>query len=156
MDKSKARHKIEIDPATMPEGHPCAKCVRSCTIQPCVRFRIFYEEFMHRCRVATGCETPSREEQFREHIKTLAMFDQFDDEDETTIREERGRMLYEKIKESGLSYRDVAERINLSKSTIWGYIKNGVSKRNAAMVIAAVDDMVREAKEDQRNRKEIV
>ena len=148
MEKSKERSNFEIDPATMPEGYPCAKCVRSCTIQPCIRFRIFYEEFMHRCRVATECETPSREEQFREHVKTLAMFDQFDDEDATTSREERGRMLREKIRASGLTYRAVAERINLSKSTIWGYIRNGVSERNAALVIAAVDEMVREAKEE--------
>lgn len=148
MKKSKARHKIEIDPATMPEGYPCAKCARSCTIQPCVRFRIFYEEFMHRCRVASGCKTPSREEQFREHIKTLAMFDQFDDEDATTSREERGRMLREKIRASGITYRAVAERLNLSESTIRRYMMEGVSAQNEARVIAAVDDMVREAKEE--------
>ena len=154
MEKSKERSDFEIDPATMPEGYPCAKCARSCTIQPCVRFRIFYEEFMHKCRVATGCETPSRERKFQEYVETKNMLNLFGGEDVTTIREERGRMLYEKIKESGLSYRAVAERMNLSKSTIWGYIQNGVSERNAALVIAAVDDMVREAKEEQRNRKE--
>ena len=148
MDKRKARHKIEIDPAAMPEGYPCDKCVRSCTIQPCVRFRIFYEEFMHRCRVASGCETPSREEQFREHIKTLAMFDQFDDEDATTSREERGRMLREKIRASGMTYRAVAERLNVSESTIRRYMMEGVSAQNEARVIAAVDALLRETKEE--------
>ena len=148
MEKSKARHKIEIDTATMPEGYPCDKCARSCTIQPCVRFRIFYEEFMHRCRVASGCETPSREEQFREHIKTLAMFDQFDDEDATTSREERGRMLREKIRASGMTYRAVAERLSLSESTIRRYMMEGVSAQNEARVIAAVEAMVQEAKEE--------
>lgn len=148
MEKSKASHKIEIDPAAMPEGYPCAKCVRSCTIQPCVRFRIFYEEFMHKCRVATGCETPSREEQFREHIKTLAMFDRFDDEDATTSREERGRMLREKIRASGMTYRAVAERLNVSESTIRRYMMEGVSAQNEARVIAAVDALLRETKEE--------
>ena len=148
MAETKERRKIEIDPAAMPEGYPCATCVRSCTIQPCVRFRIFYEEFMHKCRVATGCETPSREEQFREHVKTLAMFDQFDDEDATTSREERGRMLREKIRASGLTYRAVAERLNLSKSTIRRYMMEGVSAQNEARVIAAVEAMVQEAKEE--------
>lgn len=148
MEKIKERRKVEIDPATMPEGYPCAKCVRSCTIQPCVRFRIFYEEFMHKCRVATGCETPSREEQFREHVKTLAMFDKFDDEDATTSREERGRMLREKIRASGLTNCAVAERLSLSESTIRRYMMEGVSEQNAALVIAAVDEMVREAKEE--------
>lgn len=153
MEKIKERRKkVEIDPATMPEGYPCAKCVRSCTMQPCVRFRIFYEEFMHRCRVASGCETPSREEQFRENVKTLKMFDQFEEEDATTIREERGRRLHEKIRASGLTYRAVAERISLSVSTIRRYMMEGVSAQNEARVIAAVDEMVREAKEEQRNR----
>ena len=148
MAKSNGRRKIEIDPATMPEGYPCSKCARSCTIQPCVRFRIFYEEFMHRCRVASGCETPSREEQFREHIKTLAMFDQFDDEDATTSREERGRMLREKIRASGMTYRAVAERLNVSESTIRRYMMEGVSAQNEARVIAAVDALLRETKEE--------
>ena len=148
MDKSKERSDFEIDPATMPEGYPCAKCARSCTIQPCIRFRIFYEEFMHRCRVATGCETPEREEQFREHVKKLAMFDQFDDEDTTTSREERGRMLREKIRSSGLTYRSVAERLNLSESTIKKYMMEGVSAQKEARVIAAVEAMLREAKEE--------
>ena len=103
---------------------------------------------MHKCRVATGCETPSRERKFKEYVETKNTLDLFWGEDATTSREERGRMLYEKIKESGLSYRAVAERMNLSKSTIWGYIQNGVSERNAALVIAAVDEMVREAKEE--------
>ena len=148
MKKSKARHKIEIDPATMPYGYPCATCVRSCTIQPCVRFRIFYAEFMHKCRVATGCETPEREEQFREHVKTLAMFDQFDEEDATTSREERGRMLREKIRASGITYRAVAERLNLSESTIRRYMMEGVSAQKEARVIAAVEAMMRETKEE--------
>ena len=156
MEESDEMHTIEIDPAMMPEGYPCAKCARSCAIKPCVRFRIFYEEFMHACRVATGCETPSRERKFQECVETKNTLDMFGGEDATTSREERGRMLYEKIKESGLSYRAVAERINLSKSTICGYIRNGVSERNAALVIAAVDEMVREAKEEQRNRKDII
>ena len=146
MAETKERRKIEIDPEAMPEGYPCDKCARSCTIQPCVRFRIFYEEFMHRCRVATGCETPSREEQFREHVKTLAMFEQFDDEDATTSREERGRMLREKIRASGLTYRAVAERISLSESTIRRYMMEGVSAQNEARVIAAVDALLREKK----------
>ena len=103
---------------------------------------------MHRCRVATGCETPAREEQFREHVKTLAMFDQFDDEDATTSREERGRMLREKIRASGLTYRAVAERINLSESTIRRYMMEGVSAQNEARVIAAVEAMLRETKEE--------
>lgn len=152
MDKSKARHKIEIDPATMPEGYPCAKCVRSCTRQPCIRFRIFYAEFMHKCRVATGCETPEREEQFREHVKKLKkklnMLDQFDDDGTTTSREERGRMLREKIRASGLTYRAVAERLSLSKSTIRRYMMEGVSAQKEARVIAAVDEMLREAKKE--------
>ena len=148
MEKSKARHKIEIDTAAMPEGYPCATCVRSCTIQPCIRFRIFYAEFMHRCRVATGCETPEREEQFREHVKKLNMFDKFDDEDTTTSREERGRMLREKIRASGLTYRAVAERLNLSESTIKKYMMEGVSAQKEARVIAAVEAMLREAKEE--------
>ena len=146
MAESKGRREIEIDPAAMPEGYPCAKCVLSCTIQPCVRFRIFYEEFMHACRVATGCETPSREEQFREHVKTLKMFDKFDDEDATTSREERGRMLLEKIRASGLTYRAVAERLSLSESTIRKYMMEGVSAQNEARVIAAVDALLREEK----------
>ena len=102
----------------------------------------------YKCRVATGCETPSRERKFQEYVETKNMLDLFGGEHAITSREERGRMLYEKIKESGLSYSAVAERINLSKSTIWGYIQNGVSERNAALVIAAVDEMVREAKEE--------
>ena len=146
MEKRKARHKIEIDTAAMPEGYPCATCVRSCTIQPCIRFRIFYAEFMHRCRVATGCETPEREEQFREHVKKLNMFDKFDDEDTTTSREERGRMLREKIRSSGLTYRAVSERLNLSESTIRKYMMEGVSAQKEARVIAAVEEMLREAK----------
>ena len=148
MAKSNGRRKIEIDPAEMPEGYPCSKCVRSCTIQPCVRFRIYYEEFMHKCRVATGCETPSREEQFREHVKTLAMFDQFDDEDATTSREERGRMLREKIRASGLTYRAVAERLRLSESTIRRYMMEGVSAQMEERVIAAVEALLREKKEE--------
>ena len=103
---------------------------------------------MHKCRVATGCETPSRERKFQEYVETKNTLDLFGDEDATTSREERGRMLREKIMASGLSYRAVAERINLSKSTIWGYIQNGVSERNAARVIAAVEAMLRETKEE--------
>ena len=77
MEKSKEMRNFEIDPATMPDGYPCAKCVRSCTIQPCIRFRIFYEEFMHKCRVATGCETPSRERKFQEYVETKNTLDLF-------------------------------------------------------------------------------
>lgn len=148
MEKIKERRKVEIDPATMPEGYPCSKCVRSCTIHPCIRFRIFYEEFMHKCRVATGCETPSRERKFQEYVETKNMLDLFDDEDATTSREERGRMLREKIRASGMTYRAVAERLNVSESTIRRYMMEGVSAQNAALVIAAVDEMVREAKEE--------
>lgn len=59
MAETKGRRKIEIDPAAMPEGYPCAKCEQTCNEtcngRPCIKFKIFYAEFMHRCRVATGC-----------------------------------------------------------------------------------------------------
>ena len=108
----------------------------------------FYAEFMHRCRVATGCETPPRERQYRKYVETQNLIARFGDEDATTSREERGRMLHEKIKESGLTYRAVAERISVSQSTIWSYIRDGVSERNAVRVIAAVEALLREAKEE--------
>ena len=152
MEKSKARHKTEIDPATMPEGYPCAKCEQTCKEtcngRQCARFKIFYAEFMHRCRVATGCETPTRERQYHKYVETQTMISRFGQEEERTRREERGMMLQEKIKASGLTYRAVAERMNLSQSTIWGYIQNGVSERNAALVIAAVEALLREKKEE--------
>ena len=148
MAETKERRKVEIDPAAMPEGYPCAKCVRTCNAKPCIRFQIFYAEFMHRCRVATGCETPSRERQYRKYVETQTMIARFGDEDATTSREKRGRMLHEKIKGSGLTYRAVAERIGVSQSTIWSYIRDGVSERNAVRVIAAVEALLREAKEE--------
>lgn len=144
MAETKERRKIEIDPAAMPEGYPCAQCVRTCHGNPCIRFKIFYAEFMHKCRVATGCETPSRARQYRKYVETQNMLERFGDEDATTSREERGRMLHEKIKESGLTYRAVAERIGVSQSTIWSYIRDGVSERNAVRVIAAVEALLRE------------
>lgn len=144
MAETKERRKIEIDPAAMPEGYPCAKCETTCNDRPCVRFKIFYAEFMHRCRVATGCETPARERQYRKYIETQTMIARFGDEDATTSREERGRMLQEKIKASGLMYRAVAERMNLSQSTIWSYMRDGVSEKNAARAIAAVEALLRE------------
>ena len=57
-------------------------------------------------------------------------------------------MLQEKIKASGLTYRAVAERMNLSQSTIWSYMRDGVSEKNAARVIAAVEALLREKKEE--------
>lgn len=148
MAETKERRKIEIDHAAMPEGYPCAKCVRTCNGKPCIRFQIFYAEFIHRCRVATGCETPPRERQYRKYVETQNLLARFGDEDATTSREERGRMLHEKIKESGLTYRAVAERIGVSQSTIWSYIRDGVSGRNAVRVIAAVEALLREKKEE--------
>lgn len=148
MTETKKRNKIEIDPAAMPEGYPCAKCEQTCNGRPCVRFKIFYAEFMHRCRVATGCETPTRERQYRKYVETQTMIARFGDEDATMSREERGRMLHEKIKGSGLTYRAVAERISVSQSTIWSYIRDGVSERNAVRVIAAVEALLREKKRE--------
>lgn len=144
MAETKERRKIEIDPAAMPEGYPCAKCEQTCNGQPCVRFKIFYAEFMHRCRVAAGCETPTRERQYRKYVETQTMIARFGDEDATTRREERGMMLQEKIKASGLTYRAVAERMNLSQSAIRSYMRDGVSEKNAARAIAAVEALLRE------------
>lgn len=148
MAETKERRKIEIDPAAMPEGYPCAKCEQTCNGRPCVRFKVFYAEFMHKCRVATGCETPTRERQYRKYVETQTMIARFGDEDATTSREERGRMLQEKIKASGLTYRAVAERMNLSQSTIWSYMRDGVSEKTAALAIAAVEALLREKKEE--------
>lgn len=144
MAETKERRKIEIDPAAMPEGYPCAKCKQTCNGRPCVRFKVFYAEFMHQCRVATGCETPTRERQYRKYVETQTMIARFGDEDATTSREERGRMLQKKIKASGLTYRAVAERMGLSQSTIWSYMRDGVSEKNAAWAIAAVEALLRE------------
>ena len=150
MAETKERRKIEIDPAAMPEGYPCAKCEQTCNEtcngRPCIRFKVFYAEFMHRCRVATGCETPSREKQYRKYVETQTMIARFGKEEATTRREERGMMLQEKIKASGLTYRAVAERMNLSQSTIWSYMRDGVSEKNAARAIAAVEALLREKK----------
>ena len=55
-------------------------------------------------------------------------------------------MLQEKIKASGLTYRAVAERMNISQSTIWSYMRDGVSEENAARAIAAVEALLREKK----------
>ena len=52
-------------------------------------------------------------------------------------------MLQEKIKASGLTYRAVAERMNLSQSTIWSYMRDGVSEKNAERAIAAVEELLR-------------
>lgn len=144
MTETKERRKIKIDPAAMPEGYPCAKCEQTCKGRPCVRFKIFYAEFMHKCRVETGRETPSREKQYRKYVETQTMIARFGDEDATTSREERGRMLQKKIKASGLTYRAVAERMNLSQSTIWSYMRDGVSEKNAARAIVAVEALLRE------------
>ena len=57
-------------------------------------------------------------------------------------------MLQKKIKASGLTYRAVAERMNLSQSTIWSYMRDGVSEENAARAIAAVEALLREKKEE--------
>lgn len=150
--KTKARHKIEIDPAAMPEGYPCAKCEQTCNEtcngRPCIRFKIFYAEFMHRCRVAAGCETPTREKQYRKYVETQTMISRFGQEEVTTRREERGMILQEKIKASGLTYRAVAERMDLPQSTLWSYTRDGVSEKNAARAIAAVEALLREKKEE--------
>lgn len=106
--------------------------------------RFFYAEFMHKCRVAAGCETSARERQYRKYVETQTMIARFGDEEATTSREERGRMLQEKIKASGLTYRAVAERMNISQSTIWSYMRDGVSEKNAARTIAAVEALLRE------------
>lgn len=144
MAETKERRKIEIDPAAMPEGYPCTKCEQTCNRKPCVRFVIFYAEFMHKCRVAAGCETPTRERQYRKYVETQTIISRFGKEEATTRREERGMMLREKIKASGLTYRAVAERMNLSQSTIWSYMRDGVSEKNAARTIAAVEALLRE------------
>ena len=75
------------------------------------------------------------------------MISRFGKEEATTRREERGMMLQEKIKASGLTYRAVAERMNLSQSTIWSYMRDGVSEESAARAIAAVEELLREKKE---------
>ena len=61
-------------------------------------------------------------------------------------------MLQEKIKASGLTYRAVAERMNLSQSTIWSYMRDGVSEENAARAIAAVEALLRDKKEEQKSK----
>lgn len=148
MAETKERRKIEIDPAAMPEGYPCAKCEQTCNGRPCGRLKVFYAEFMHKCRVAAGCETPARERQYRKYVETQTMIARLGEEEAATRREERGMMLQKKIKASGLTYRAVAERMNLSQSAIWSYMRDGVSEKNAARAIAAVEALLREKKEE--------
>ena len=62
----------------MPDGYPCKDCKRemrqSCST-PCPRFKIYYAEFMHRCRVACGRETPEKEARYKAYVALQMMAD---------------------------------------------------------------------------------
>lgn len=70
----------------LPADFPCRGCCRAesgtCG-QACGRLWIYYADFMHRCRVICGRETPERQTEYEQFVRRQRMMSRLDDNNNT-------------------------------------------------------------------------
>lgn len=139
--------KTEIRAEDMPRDWPCGRCTRKHCGVPCVAMRIFYADFMHRCRVAARVETEEREEIYRRYVEVQRNVEKMERQAckvEANGRQEYADALRKQMRENKITQTAVAERIGVATRTMRYYLSQGVTEAVAARIEAAIEEILRE------------
>lgn len=136
--------KTEIRAEDMPKDWPCGRCTRKRCNMPCVAMRIFYADFMHRCRVAARIETEEREEIYRKYVEAQKRAEWETSGEVTEKRQAYWDGLRRRMKECKITQVAVAERIGVAPRTMTFYLSMGGSEAVAARIEAAIEEILRE------------
>lgn len=111
---------------------------------PCVAMRIFYADFMHRCRVAARIETEEREEIYRRYVEAQKRAEWETSGEATEKRQAYWDGLRRRMKECKITQVAVAERIGVAPRTMTFYLSMGGSEAVAARIETAIAEILRE------------
>lgn len=136
--------KTEIRAEDMPKDWPCGRCARKRCNMPCVAMRIFYADFMHRCRVAARVETEEREEIYRRYVEAQKRAEWETRGEVTEKRQAYWDGLRKRLKEKKITQVAVAEKIGVAPRTMTFYLSMGASEAVAARIEAAIAEILRE------------
>lgn len=136
--------KTEIRAEDMPKDWPCGRCARKRCSMPCVAMRIFYADFMHRCRVAARVETEEREEIYRKYVEAQKRAEWETSGEVTEKRQAYWDGLRRRMKECKITQAAVAEKIGVAPGTMRFYLSMGASEKVAARIEAAMEEILRE------------
>lgn len=141
--------KMEIRAEDMPKDWPCGRCAKKRCNVPCVAMRIFYAEFMHRCRVAARIETDEREGIYRKYVDAQMQTETETERDEARRtaaekQEERAKAIRQRMKENKIIQREIAEKIGVAQRTVGYYMSAGVTEAVAERIEAAIAEILRE------------
>lgn len=141
--------KMEVRAEDMPKDWPCGRCAKKRCNIPCVAMRIFYADFMHKCRAAARIETEEREEIYRKYVDAQMQTETEAERNEARRtaaekHEERARAIRRKMKESKIIQREIAEKIGVARRTVGYYMSAGVTEAVAERIETAIEEILRE------------